>query len=207
MVGSVQTLGVWCTMKLYVIIGGDGFVFDITTNMADTKRRVRAAVGAMEGCTVALFRVPQDLENVRALFFHTFGKRVPISATVLGAWYVTKRGALRPMPISDYEGLHDRLQRRVLGAQKAPRRLVERYFDPRLADGDDVLPIDSIYSDLDIDEAVSGDAAGAGAEEGVNADCSREGSPVPTGAEAPGDGGALGESFPYASQYSAERIT
>lgn len=193
-------------MKLYVIIGGDGFVFDITTNMADTKRRVRSAVGAMEGCTVALFRVPQDLENVRALFFHTFGKRVPISATVLGAWYVTKRGALRPMPISDYEGLHDRLQRRVLGAQKAPRRLVERYFDPRLADGDDVLPIDSIYSDFDIDEAVSGDAAGTGAKEEVDANRSREDSQVPTGAEAPSDGTALGELLPHASQHHPERI-
>lgn len=192
-------------MKLYVIIGGDGFVFDITTNMADTKRRVRAAVGAMEGCTVALFRVPQDLANVRALFFHTFGKRVPISATVLSAWYVTKRGALRPMPINDYEGLHDRLQRRVLGAQKAPRRLMERYFDPRLADGDDVLPIDSIFSDLDSDEVVSGVTASRGPEE-VDEDSSREDSQVSTGAQAPGDGGALGESFPRTSQYGTERI-
>lgn len=204
MVGSVQALGVWCTMKLYVIIGGDGFVFDITTNMADTKRRVRSAVGAMEGCTVALFRVPQDLENVRALFFHTFGKRVPISATVLGAWYVTKRGALRPMPISDYEGLHDRLQRRVLGAQKAPRRLVERYFDPRLADGDDVLPIDSIFSGLDLDEAVPGNVESRGAEEEVDDPNRREDPQVLAGEETPGDGRADIGTLPTSHQHRQE---
>jgi hypothetical protein len=193
-------------MKLYVIIGGDGFVFDITTNMADTKRRVRSAVGAMEGCTVALFRVPQDLENVRALFFHTFGKRVPISATVLGAWYVTKRGALRPMPISDYEGLHDRLQRRVLGAQKAPRRLVERYFDPRLADGDDVLPIDSIFSGIDLDGAVSGDAEGAREAKEVNDSNRSEDPQVLAGEETPCGSSPVVESLPSAPQHHPERV-
>jgi hypothetical protein len=183
-VGEVQVLGVRCEMKLYAIIGGDGFVFDITTNLPDTRKRVRSAVGALEGCTVAQFSVPQDLANVRALFFHTFGKRVPVVANVVNAWFVTKRGAMRPMPISDYEGFYDRLQRRVLGAQKAPRRHVESYFDPRLADGDDVLPIDSVFGDLDVAEDVRGDAEAA-IEGGEVDDDVREGVGVSEGAEDP----------------------
>jgi hypothetical protein len=156
-------------MKLYVVIGADGFVFDIETTLATTRERVRRAVGALEGCTVAEYRVPQDLQNVRALFFHTFGRRVPVEATVVRAWWVTKRGAMRPLPIGDYEGIHDRLQRRVLGAKAAPKRLVESYFDSRLERGDEVLPIDSSYGDSDRDTDPSAGAEG----ETLNADGER----------------------------------
>jgi hypothetical protein len=157
-------------MKLYVIISADGFVFDIETTIARTRARVRNAVGALEGCTVAEYRVPQDLQNVRALFFHTFGRRVPIEATVVRAWWVTKRGAMRPLPMSEYGGIHDRLQRRVLGVKAAPKRLVESYFDPRLAEGDEVLPIDSSYGDSDSNT----DPSTGGEGETLNEDSERE---------------------------------
>lgn len=159
-------------MKLYVIIGADGFVFDIETTLASTRTRVRLAVGALERCTVAEYRVPQNLQNVRALFFHTFGRRVPVEAKVVRAWWVTKRGAMRPLPIGDYEGIHDRLQRRILGAKAAPKRLVESYFDPRLERGDEVLPIDSSYGDPDGDLIESTDGEG----EALNEIGEREGS-------------------------------
>ena len=136
-------------MKLYVIIGADGFVFDIDTTLARTRARVRAAVGALAGCTVAEYRVPQHLQNIRALFAYTFGRHMPVEAHIVRAWQVSRRGAMRLMHITDYAGLHARLQRRVLGTQAAPRRVVESYFDPRLAEGDGVLPIDSDFGDRD----------------------------------------------------------
>jgi hypothetical protein len=168
-------------VKLYVIISADGYVYDIQTKLKDTRVAVRGASGALQGCTVAEYRVPQDLANIRALFFHTFGRFVPVRATVLRTWWVSKRGGLRPLPIEDYEGTHDRLQRRVLGAAKAPRRHVESYFDPRLAGSDEVLRVDSSYGDTDGDfvEQAGEIDVGAGEDPTVSA-----------GTQTPSDGGA-----------------